>query len=189
MSELRKTITPFILSGRFRDILAIVISTGFLSGFLPKSPGTWGSLAALGFWFGFNSIFTPNVSLNIALAVFTLVLGTITTNVCLNYEKRSSVAKSTEITGKHDPQYIVIDEWCGLFTALIITSPEDIFEVLVAFVLFRAFDIFKPLLVHRAESLPGSLGVMLDDVVAGGYAFIVLHTGKLLLFFLGTGFK
>jgi phosphatidylglycerophosphatase A len=66
-----------------------------------------------------------------------------------------------------DPQWIVIDEWAGIFIALIGTSPTRLLHILIGFALFRLFDIVKPGPVRWAENLPGALGIMADDIVAG----------------------
>lgn len=69
---------------------------------------------------------------------------------------------------------VVIDEVAGMCISLLFI-PVNITTVLAALILFRFFDIVKPLYIRRMEALPGGLGVMLDDVLAGLYANIVLQ--------------
>jgi phosphatidylglycerophosphatase A len=66
-----------------------------------------------------------------------------------------------------DPQWIVIDEWAGLFVALAGLTPSNWTTAFVAFILFRVFDASKVGPVAWAEQLPGAYGVMADDLVAG----------------------
>lgn len=75
-----------------------------------------------------------------------------------------------------DSYRVVIDEVAGMWIGLLfvpITGPR----LLVGLVLFRFFDIVKPLYIRRAEKLPGGIGVMMDDVLAGVYSNILLQIG------------
>ena len=56
--------------------------------------------------------------------------------------------------------------------------PASVWYALGAFVLFRLFDIFKPLGIRRMESLPGGIGVMMDDILSGVYGFIILIVAR-----------
>ena len=73
-----------------------------------------------------------------------------------------------------DSSRVVIDEVAGMCVSLLFI-PVTIGYVAAAFVLFRFFDIVKPLYIRRTEKLPKGWGVMLDDVVAGIYANILLQ--------------
>lgn len=136
--------------------IASFISSGFGSGYAPKAPGTFGTVAAAFVWLGMSwagalsSLETQSVC-----AVLTIILGTLSIRLSL----RSGSAK--------DPQWIVIDEWAGLFVALIGADFRILWQVLLAFVLFRIFDISKLGPIRAAERLPGAVGIMADDVVAG----------------------
>lgn len=76
-----------------------------------------------------------------------------------------------------DPGIVVVDEVAGQMIALL---PLSIFAVsgkiwlIVSFILFRLFDIFKPYPARRFEALRGGLGVMMDDLVAGAYAAVIV---------------
>ncbi|MGN6291919.1 MAG: phosphatidylglycerophosphatase A family protein [Chitinophagaceae bacterium] len=74
----------------------------------------------------------------------------------------------------HDSSKVVIDEVAGMMITLL-WVPVDIKYALVGFILFRFFDILKPLGIKSAERLPGGWGVMADDVLAGIYAFALLR--------------
>ncbi|MEO6849395.1 MAG: phosphatidylglycerophosphatase A [Mucilaginibacter sp.] len=74
----------------------------------------------------------------------------------------------------HDPSKVVIDEAAGMCISLLFV-PVKVIYILTAFVLFRFFDIVKPLFIKRTEQLPGGWGIMLDDVVAGVYTNILLQ--------------
>lgn len=77
---------------------------------------------------------------------------------------------------------VVIDELAGMFISLLFI-PVTIPYILIGFILFRFFDILKPLLIRRLEAWPGGWGVMADDVLAGVYANIVLQVVVWLKFF------
>ena len=76
-------------------------------------------------------------------------------------------------TGRHDAGEVVIDEVAGQWIALLVV-PLDWRWYLAAFLLFRVFDILKPGPVRMAEKLPGGVGVMADDIVAGVFAGVCL---------------
>jgi phosphatidylglycerophosphatase A len=100
------------------------------------------------------------------LVVSTLIAAGVVTLVGV----RAASAVERE-SGKQDPGYVVIDEVAGQLTALIFT-PVEVWHVLLAFALFRFFDILKPPPVRQLEQLHGGLGIMVDDVAAGIYALL-----------------
>ena len=73
-----------------------------------------------------------------------------------------------------DPSRVVVDEMVGVWIALLAAPSGNVWYALGAFALFRLFDIFKPLGIRRMESFPGGIGVMMDDILAGIYSFVVL---------------
>jgi phosphatidylglycerophosphatase A len=77
-------------------------------------------------------------------------------------------------SGLKDPQFVVIDEVAGQLVALI-AVPLAWKTFLAGFILFRGFDIVKPPPVRQLEALPEGAGIMLDDLAAGLYAFVVMH--------------
>jgi phosphatidylglycerophosphatase A len=87
-----------------------------------------------------------------------------------------------------DPSQAVIDEVAGQWIALF-AIPASPLAVLLAFILFRIFDILKPGLVDRAQRLPGGWGIMADDVLAGVFANLSLRAMMLALPMLPFGLK
>jgi phosphatidylglycerophosphatase A len=74
-----------------------------------------------------------------------------------------------------DPSRVVIDETVGQWIALLpVTAVSPWWTILLAFVLFRFFDIVKPLGVRRMERLPAGYGIMADDILAGVYGALVI---------------
>ena len=141
--------------------IASCISSGLGSGYAPKAPGTFGTAAAATAWLGMSTLGMLSSPLShVVCAVLVIAVGTIAIHVILRNE------------ASKDPQWIVIDEWAGLFVALIGTNTSVLWEVLLAVVLFRVFDISKVGPIRSAERLPGAVGIMADDVVAGGFALV-----------------
>lgn len=77
---------------------------------------------------------------------------------------------------RKDPSVVVIDEVVGMLVALF-ALPLRAVEVLIAFLCFRIFDIAKPFPLRRLEAQPGGWGIMLDDLVAGLYANVLVRVG------------
>lgn len=144
------------------------LATGLGAGYSPVAPGTAGSLEAVLLYALLTALcdatFLPFVYLA-ALAVFALLAFWSTTRALPHW-------------GIADPQPIVIDEvlgqWVtygGLAAAVALGWPGGAGwkSLLAGFILFRAFDVLKPFPLRRSERLPGALGVVLDDVLAGFY--------------------
>jgi phosphatidylglycerophosphatase A len=129
-------------------------------GFLPIAPGSWASLAALPVAWAMVRIWGVlglAAAAGIAFAV--------------GWWAAAIVAKAG---GGKDPGEIVIDEVAGQWLVLVPTPPDPLAYSL-AFLLFRIFDIWKPWPVRWADrNVKGGLGIMLDDLLAAGYAVIVL---------------
>ena len=82
--------------------------------------------------------------------------------------------------GVKDPGVIVIDEVAGMMVS-VLTLPRTIPVLLTAFVLFRIFDVWKPFPARASQSLAGGFGVMVDDLIAGFYALLVLLAARAVL--------
>ena len=146
--------------------LAIFISSGFYSGFAPKAPGTAGTALAaclVGILFTVAPITAQLLPL-LLLCIGATILGVLASNISLSSGYFGTEAK--------DPGQIVIDEFAGYFVALLGVGAQ-LEDLLLAFVLFRCFDILKPPPIRYLEKLPAGLGIMIDDVMAGIYAAIV----------------
>ncbi len=149
-------------------------ATFLFSGYMPFAPGTWGTLVGLLFW-----LLIPISSsfIQILLIIATFIAGILVSD---------SIEKNQELK---DPGFIVIDEVVGIWITLLFI-PFEIHDILIqsvdfikllfpqlimAFVLFRFFDITKIFPIKYFERLKGGLGIMADDVVAGIMSGIVLY--------------
>jgi len=136
------------------------IATGCYSGYLPKAPGTWGSLVGLLLFFLLHTL-----SLEIYLAVIAgiFVIGTF------------AAGEAEKIMDHQDPGLVVIDEIVGMLITMI-AVPATPLAMALGFILFRIFDIWKPFPVNFFDQrFHGGLGIMLDDVMAGIYSLIILQ--------------
>jgi phosphatidylglycerophosphatase A len=79
--------------------------------------------------------------------------------------------------GVHDPGSVVVDEVAGMLIALI-GHPRGAAWVGLLFVLFRVFDVWKPFPIRQLQDLPGGLGIVIDDVVAGAAASLLGLGGR-----------
>lgn len=140
------------------------ISTGFFSGYLPKAPGTWGSLLAI-LLFTATAKVLPHDGLwrvgAFAVSWWALALGTATTGIGI-YASGILAREWRE----DDPGEVVIDEFAGIFFAVSLATP-DVVGLTAAFIFFRLFDVLKPGPIHALQDLPGGYGIVLDDVLAG----------------------
>ena len=136
--------------------LATIIATWFGVGYTPKGPGTAGSFAALVCAFP-----APHL-------IPWLALGSIIPAIWAAHVHAKN-------TNSKDPQEVVVDEVVGQWIALAgATHLHTIAPWLIAFALFRLFDIWKPFPIRQLEKLPGGVGIVMDDVMAGIYAALVM---------------
>ena len=84
--------------------------------------------------------------------------------------------------GRKDPGVIVIDEVAGMLLSVILLPPT-IPVLVTAFLLFRLFDIWKPFPARESQVLTGGLGVMVDDLIAGFYALVLVMGARALFGF------
>jgi phosphatidylglycerophosphatase A len=142
------------------DKIALAIATGMYSGYLPKFPGTWGTLTAIPIHFLIIMLAAPYYygALGALLIIAIITAG-----------------MAEKIIDSQDPGVVVIDEVIGMLVALI-GAPLTIPTVIVAFGLFRFFDILKPFPVGWVDKhLHGGTGIVLDDVMAGLYTLGCLN--------------
>jgi phosphatidylglycerophosphatase A len=149
-----------------KTLWAWAIGTFFGAGLLKPGPGTYGSCAALLLWF--LAAHTTQASTE-SLAIGTAIAAILAT--LIGIPAATIVARES---GREDPGHVVIDEVAGQLFALILL-PADWPHAVLALVLFRAFDIFKPPPIRQLERLPAGTGIMLDDVAAGLIACAVAH--------------
>lgn len=140
--------------------LIMALATGLYVGNIPKAPGTWGSLAALLPWFFIKDL---SLSTYLLLLVTLFVIGFFVSG------------SAEKIIDSPDAGCIVIDEILGMFITLI-AAPAHPLAWVLGFLLFRIFDIWKPFPVSWFDQrIHGGVGIMMDDVVAGCYAFLTLQ--------------
>lgn len=171
-SAVATTRTPWKAS----DVLALSIAT-FGVGYLPLIPGTFGSLVGVGI---FLLLFAATGG-SFALVLISIVIVT--------FSGIWAAFRTEALERRKDPGKVVVDEVAGQMIALL---PLTLFSlqpmtrgVIVSFVLFRLFDIFKPYPAGRFERLKGGFGIMCDDLVAGVYAAVITAT---MILVLGTSF-
>ena len=170
-SELQETETGTAVPGR-APLWVFLTATFFGIGTLGPGPGTWGSAAAVLIWWGVAHAVTLKIQ---PFALATLALVAIIVGI-------PAATRTAHAAGKEDPGFVVIDEVAGQWITLLFV-PVAWKTLLAGFILFRAFDIVKPPPVRQLERLPEGTGIVVDDVGAGIYAFIVmqllLHFGLL----------
>ena len=145
------------------DALARLIATFFGAGKFPIAPATFASAIVAGILFalggGPDGFGHPLVEAIVIVALLPISI---------------AAAHRAERTLGHDASPIVIDEVVGQMLALWMV-PRSWSYVLAGFLLFRLFDIWKPLGANEAQNAPGGFGIVADDVIAGIYACLVLQ--------------
>tara|TARA_R100001143_G_C3361305_1_gene136497 strand:+ start:9832 stop:10311 length:480 start_codon:yes stop_codon:yes gene_type:complete len=150
----------------------VFLGTLFGVGNLPKAPGTWGSLATLpliylAFW------------LSPQFGVLLLFIGSVFLSLW--------TSDATADKYGDDPAQFVLDEVAGQ-SLVFISIPfhfsigPDLFFLLTGFILFRFFDIKKPLGINKLQDLPGKYGVLTDDLLAGIYSVILLKLTEIWIY-------
>ena len=144
------------------------ITTLFGAGYIKYAPGTIGSILTILIWVliytAFGQIYFLGLFLILAASSYYLI------------------KQYLSVYNKKDPQEIIIDEFIGISIPLLfISSYQSYFEILLVFVSFRIFDIFKIYPVNKAEMLDGPIGIILDDVIAGIYTLIILLVFQIII--------
>lgn len=146
--------------------VALALATCAGIGYAPWAPGTFGSLAGLLLWYLVPE--SPAIQIGAILGLF--VVGVWSGNHAERH------------FGGTDPSHVVVDEVVGMWITLLF-NPVGWQGAVIAFLLFRLFDVIKPYPADRLEALHGGLGVMADDAMAAIYANISL---RLLIYVLAT---
>jgi phosphatidylglycerophosphatase A len=143
-----------------------VLASVFGAGYVPVASGTVGSfVTVVAIWL------LPLTPLRIAVALVVVTL--------IGIWAGSRVER---LLGKKDPGVIVIDEVAGMLLSVILL-PRTIPVLVTAFLLFRLFDIWKPFPARESQVLTGGLGVMVDDLIAGFYALVLVMGARALFGF------
>jgi phosphatidylglycerophosphatase A len=154
------------------DRVAYVIAAGAGAGFAPVAPGTFGSAEGVIIYFVITALSLEPIT-HLALLLITGLL--------LFALGVWAASRACRISGLKDPGVIVIDEVSGQLIGIapLALSPS-VAGAILAFLLFRFFDIFKPYPINRLERLPSGLGVMSDDALAGVYTALLIYSGLVL---------
>ena len=145
------------------DRLALAVASAGGVGYAPIAPGTAGSLVtAMALWL------VPATAGGLVAALIGVTAAGIW-----------SGGRVERILDRKDPGVIVIDEVAGMILSVLVV-PRTPAALASAFVLFRIFDVWKPFPADRSQALPGGIGVMADDLVAGAYALGVLVIARAL---------
>jgi len=150
-----------------RRRLDILFLSFFGVGFLPKAPGTWGTLATLPFLYILGRFNPPYVLFIPFIVIVTLISSFVAESVQKKYDL-------------HDPQFIVIDEVLGMSTAWLFIQTHNLSHLAILFIFFRFFDIFKfwPASYFDKEIHHGA-GTILDDIISGlfaGLLYLVINS-------------
>ncbi len=160
-------------------LFSLLLATGLGAGYLPFAPGTWGSLEGLAIVFLFRSWVASHSPAGAASLPFRLFgpsgLAALILLFLLGVYASSRVARHLRLV---DPQCVVVDEIFGQCFTLFLAPSLNWRYWALGFILFRAFDIWKPFPVRQAESLPAGWGIMADDALAALYAVAVLWLAK-----------
>lgn len=155
-----------------RTAWAWVLATFFGVGFMRPAPGTWGSAAGLLLWLAAAHWLHPSplhLALGTAIAALIVLL--------VGIPASSIVAREA---ATEDPQFVVLDEVAGQWVALIAATARP-WEWLLAFLLFRVFDILKPSPAREFDRMHSGFGIMMDDIAAGVYALAILFLARYFL--------
>ncbi len=156
---------PELRSSPMAIRVAVQLATVFGIGWLRPGPGTWASIAA-GIIALLIIISVPTAGLTVIFASMALIVTALAMWLLPVAAPQFSVA---------DPSQVVIDEVAGVWVAIALIPATTLqadpgWSVVLAVLLFRVFDIAKPFPVNWFERLPGALGIMADDLVAGAIA-------------------
>jgi phosphatidylglycerophosphatase A len=143
----------------------MVLATWFGCGYFPWGPGTAGSIAAVAIAAALHAYADMG---RMRLAVLILLL--LTPAVWASTEAARSLKED-------DPGQVVVDEVLGQWLTLLGAGVFNWKSLLLGFVLFRVFDIWKPWPVRNFEKLPEGTGIVADDLAAGVYGALILYIG------------
>jgi phosphatidylglycerophosphatase A len=136
---------------------------GFGSGLLKPGPGTWGTLAAVPLYWLIAAYLQTPLEVYLTITGLGFLIGVY---LC---------GKTAQDVGAHDHGAIVWDEIIGFFVTMVAIAPS-LTNIVLGFILFRIFDIFKPWPIKVVDQkVHGGFGIMVDDVIAGIAACLILH--------------
>jgi len=142
------------------DRIGVFVASCSYIGYAPVAPGTFGSAAGLAVFAAVRASGSTVVEVVVMVGLFAIGIW--------------SAAAAERYFDRVDPSYVVIDEVAGMLITLALL-PVPFTGAIVGFVIFRAFDVIKPWPSGRFEKLPGGLGVMADDGMAGIYGNLLMR--------------
>lgn len=148
-------------SNRHSVKLSKFIASLFGLGYFPAFPGTIASLVTVALAFTLYSTLDIHWMWDVEMFLLFMLLGFVTGR---------HLVKLQDIK---DPSWFVMDEAAGMWLSMMLLPKDNIWIVLIAFAMFRVFDIWKPWLIRKAEKIPGATGIMLDDVVAAIPSWVI----------------
>jgi phosphatidylglycerophosphatase A len=159
IARMQREDVPAAPPGAWIQRLATLLATGFGSGYSPVVPGTAGSFVGLLLYWPIARLAPP---VQAALVVSLSLAGI------------WSAARVARAVRDEDPGIVVVDEFAGMWVSLLFL-PLTPFTAAAGFVLFRVLDVIKPFPAKQFERLPGGLGIVADDLMAGVYANLLLR--------------
>jgi phosphatidylglycerophosphatase A len=146
-----------------KNRLCLTFASMFYIGYIPGAPGTYASFAtAILFFLVYHISGGMLPSFHLSATCLISLAGILASS------------QITRSTGLEDPSFIVIDEVAGqLVTYLFL--PVNFLNLILGFLLFRVFDVWKPFPIRKLESLEGGVGIMADDLLAGVYGNVILQ--------------
>ncbi|HKE55457.1 MAG TPA: phosphatidylglycerophosphatase A [Pyrinomonadaceae bacterium] len=174
--ELKSVESRFSSPRTSSDYLALALATCGV-GFLPLAPGTFGSLVGVGLYLLLRIILVPRLpggSDNVLTTAYGFLVFELLLIVLVVFVGIWAASRVEQLDARKDPGKVVVDEVAGQLIALtaVPVALTSWWPTILAFLLFRFFDIVKPYPARRLESLKGGLGIMADDVIAGIYAAV-----------------
>jgi phosphatidylglycerophosphatase A len=172
------------------DYIALALTTWGV-GYIPGAPGTYGSGVGVAIYLGIYSLIirldewypVRSAAFPEYMALRWALIPVVLAAFCLVGIWGSG--RTAPIFGRKDPSQAVVDEVMGqLITFCFVPFGVNWLFLLLGFLLFRVFDIFKPYPARTTESLPGGLGICADDIVAGVYAGICLSVAYAVYLFI-----
>ena len=151
-----------------------LLFTVFYAGYSPVAPGTMGTLVAMILYIIVNLVFSgiDPMKLHVSNFIFLIII---------IYPSIKLAGSAEKFYNTKDPQHVVIDEALGYWTGVLFI-PFSFSYAIIAFILFRFFDITKPFPARYFESLHGGFGIIMDDIIAGIYTLVCMHG---MIYFLG----
>jgi len=178
-SESSPATSPITSAPRTKSSVALAVATVCGIGYIPVAPGTWGSVVGVALYCFLGSRVVLSASSALLAGHSSRLMPAWLVTAAIALLGVWSADRAAKFLGAEDPQCVVVDEVSGqLLTYVAAMAPLNWKYLLLGFILFRAFDIWKPFPARQAESLPGGLGIMADDWMAAVYAAIGLWIAR-----------